>query len=430
MATSAGPRARDAVALPRDVMGLLVASRLWAARQPVDQARVRAARDELLLANHRRYVAQVPVYRRLATELGLQDAPDVTALVSDLLVSVALFKSYDEAWLIGGDFAALTDWVADVSTLAPAPSLKGVTTVQEWRRRMREEGVYLGISSGSSGRPSFVPRDRATLTALTGNGRTYSPLLWGGYAQGAPDFDLLLLVPPGRALGIEAVATGLSAIAGTSHVLTATGEGEYAGSDGGVEQRLTAATAFVRSVVESHRRLLIFGSPPSVAWLCSALLDRGAGLQLPPDVLLVTGGGWKGSAPQAAGASPVAFSRLVAEVLAIRGEQWVDVYGMTECNAYLLRCPAGRYHVPPVLDAFVLDESLVPLTGPDVTGDIALLDPFAFSYPGFLLTGDTGRLVVDACPCGLAGAGFVGTIQRATGQADKGCAGVVERVQL
>src|SRR3954451_19253622 len=102
--------------LPREAMGLLVASRLWAGRQSIDRARVCAARDALLLANHRRYVAQVPVYRRLATELDLQDVPDVAALVSSLLVSVALFKSYDEAWLTGGEFAALTDWVADVST--------------------------------------------------------------------------------------------------------------------------------------------------------------------------------------------------------------------------------------------------------------------------------------------------------------------------
>jgi hypothetical protein len=366
-------------------------------------------------------VAEIPVYGSLATELGLADADDVAELVSGLLLSVELFKSYDDGWLAEGDFAALTDWVSDISTLTPAPDLDGVCTVPGWRQRMRDEGVYLGISSGSSGRPSFVPRDRATLAALTGNGRCYSPLLWGGYAEGTPDYDLLLLAPPGRAVGIESVATGLATLAGRSHVLVPPGPDDAGGTERELEERLVETTAFVRSVGAARRQLLIFGSPPAVAWLCSVRLDGRR--DLPPDTLVVTGGGWKGSSEHAAAASPAGLERLLAEALGVPPERWVDVYGMSECNAYLLRCPAGRYHVPPVLEALVVDEDLAPLTGSEVTGDIALLDPFAFSYPGFLLTGDRGCLVAEPCGCGLAGAGFEGVIQRAAAQSDKGCAG-------
>jgi hypothetical protein len=414
----------------REIAGLLVASRLWAERQPVDDERVRAARASLLLANHARYAATVPVYRHLLTDLGLEEVADVWTLAAELLISVEVFKSYDDAWLADADFAAMTRWVSEVSTHAPNPDLHGVRTVAEWRSRVRNEGIYLGISSGSSGRLSFVPRDRATAGALATNGRSYSPLMWGGYASGEPDYDLLLLTPPGRAIGMQAVATGLASQAGRSHLLTppGPGEGPAPGSHGASgrcdDAAFTATVEFVRATAATRRRLLIFGGPPAVAWFCSELGQRGLRLSLPPDTLLVTGGGWKGAgAAEAASSSLAGLAELVAEVLGVTSERWVDVYGMSECNAYLLRCPSGRYHVPPVVDMFVVDDNLTPLSGPDATGTIGFLDPFAFSYPGFLLTGDRGRLVTAACPCGLAGPGFVGDITRAPEQELKGCAG-------
>jgi hypothetical protein len=406
----------------REIAGLLIASRLWAERQPVDDERVRAARANLLLANHARYAATIPVYRQLLTDLRLDDVADIPALAADLLISVDLFKSYDEAWLADGNFAAMTRWVSEVSTHAPDPDLQGVRTVAEWRNRLRGEGIYLGISSGSSGRLSFVPRDRATAAALATNGRSYSPLMWGGYASAEPDYDLLLLTPPGRALGMQAVATGLAAQATRSHTLIPPDPNEEPARDSGAA--LTATLDFLRAGAATGRRLLIYGGPPAVAWFCTQAHERGEDVALPPDTLLVTGGGWKGArADDPASSSPAALGELIGRSLGITAERWVDVYGMSECNAYLLRCQSGRYHVPPVLEMFVVDDDLTPLSGPDVTGTIALLDPFAFSYPGFLLTGDRGRLVTAPCPCGLAGPGFLDGITRAPQQELKGCAG-------
>jgi hypothetical protein len=406
----------------REIAGLLIASRLWAERQPVDDERVRAARVNLLLANHARYAATVPVYRQLLSELRVADVADVTTLTTELLISVDLFKSYDDDWLAAEDFAAMTEWVSEVSTHAPDPELRGVRTVAEWRNRLRDVGIYLGISSGSSGRLSFVPRDRATAGALATNGRSYSPLMWGGSAPGEPGYDLLLLTPPGRALGMQAVATGLASQAIRSHTLTPPDPSEEPAN--GNSAALATAVEFLRAAAATRRRLLVFGGPPAVAWFCSQLSKQGGRISLPPDTLLVTGGGWKGAAARDHGwSSPATLGELIQETLGIPAERWVDVYGMSECNAYLLRCQSGRYHVPPVVDMFVVDDDLTPLSGSDVTGTIGLLDPFAFSYPGFLLTGDRGRLVTASCPCGLAGPGFVDGITRVPEQELKGCAG-------
>jgi hypothetical protein len=403
--------------LKRELAGLLVASRLWASRRPVDQTRVRQAREAALLANHQRYLSSVPVYGRLAAELGHAEVDDVATIIDELLVGVSLFKSYDDTLLAAGDFAGLTAWVGEVSTLTPVPRLDGVGTLDDWRVRMQDAGVVITVSSGTSGRPSLVPRDPATMAALQNNGRCYSMLAWGGYADGQPDFDCLLVASPGGGQGLQAVATGLAQVAGSSLFITPDGDRR----DHPLGEALAAAAELVEMAHRERRQLLVFGAPAAVAHLCIAMLEAGRHLTLPDDALLVTGGGWKAGW---AGTRPEDFPQLLEDALGLAARQVMDVYGLSECNAYLLRCAEGRYHVPPVLEAAVVDEDLRARPGTDVTGLIALLDPFAFSYPGFLLTGDWGRLVRTACRCGLEGPGFVGEIVRAPGQEAKGCAGV------
>src|SRR6185437_1962590 len=205
-----------ALLLERELAGLLIASRMWANHRPVNESRVREARDAALIANHRRYVASIPVYSRLAAELGHSEVEDVATIIDELLVGVSLFKSYDDALLAGGDFAGLTAWVGEVSTLAPEPCLDGVASLDVWRVRMQDAGVFITVSSGTSGRPSLIPRDAATMTALRNNGRCYSMLAWGGYAGSEPDFDCLLVTSPSGASGLQAVATGLAHMAGRS----------------------------------------------------------------------------------------------------------------------------------------------------------------------------------------------------------------------
>jgi hypothetical protein len=402
--------------LERELAGLLIASRIWANHRPVDQTRVRQARDAALIANHQRYVASIPVYSRMAAELGHTEVEDVATIIDELLVGVSLFKSYDDSLLDRRDFRALTEWVSEVSTLAPEPRLDGIDTFDDWRARMRDAGVVITVSSGTSGRPSLVPRDAATMAALRNNGRCYSMLAWGGYVGGEPEFDCLLVTRPDGAQGLHAVATGLAHLAGRSLFIS-----DVDDPGRSIQEALVEAAELVELAHRDQRQLLVFGAPAAVARLCVAALERRRPLLLPDDALLVTGGGWKGGW---AGQDPADFPRLVEEALALSPEQVVDVYGLSECNAYMLRCAKGRYHVPPVLEAVVVDQDLRARTGTDETGLIALLDPFAFSYPGFLLTGDWGRLVRTTCLCGLEGPGFVGDITRAPGQEAKGCAGV------
>ena len=58
-------------------------------------------------------------------------------------------------------------------------------------------------------------------------------------------------------------------------------------------------------------------------------------------------------------------------------------------------------------------------------GMLAFLDPFALSYPGFLIAGDRATLDFGSCGCGRSGAFVEGEIERAPGAEVRGCGGVL-----
>jgi hypothetical protein len=92
-----------------------------------------------------------------------------------------------------------------------------------------------------------------------------------------------------------------------------------------------------------------------------------------------------------------------------------------------MKCEHGRFHVPPHLETIILDDALEPVAGDDVTGILGVMDPFAVSYPGFLVTGDNVHRVRNPCPCGLAGDTLL-SVGRAAGAEVKGCGGIMASV--
>ena len=78
----------------------------------------------------------------------------------------------------------------------------------------------------------------------------------------------------------------------------------------------------------------------------------------------------------------------------------------------------------------VLDEGLTGRLGEGGTGALAFLDPFAVSYPGFVITGDEATLAPGGCGCGLSGPFLEGEIRRASGLEVRGCGGVLESLAV
>jgi hypothetical protein len=322
------------------------------------------------------------------------------------MLSAGVFKSYEPAWLEARDFGAMTDWLADISACRPQLRDRDIEDLDGWRAALAAEGVHLSSSSGSSGRPSFVPRDASTWAALRGNGRFYAT----DDSAGRAGFDLLALMPRGNALGLQAAAAGLARNAVRSHFL-----------DGPLEEALAGAIGFLADATKHGRPVLAFGTPDRASALCEGLLASGAPVRLVRGSRLLTGGGWKGARP----ISRAALHELVGRGLGLDGDAVIDAYSATELNCVLTSCARGRYHVPPLIQPLVFDEALEYIEDAETTGVLGFLDPFASSYPGFLLMGDVGHLTREPCACGLTGWSVLGEISRAPGHEPRGCAGAL-----
>jgi hypothetical protein len=434
----------DHAELRGHLAALLAGARLWSTQAVFDESALDRVRREAIELNHRRYVASIPAYGLLARESTSGDMADFETIVDQMLLTADVFKSYDPRWLADSDFARMTQWLDSIFFRRLDMDLAGVDSVSRWRERLRGDGVYLMYSSGTSGRLSFVPRDRSTLAALQFNGPAYSHTPWDRAGASDRPFDCLVLVPRGVALGLQAGATGLARAAERSHFLfdvelTAerirpTSESDRRTGAGGDGKEPTAAVydrdeayaralEFLREVKAGGRRFLVFGPPFEVEELCARLLATKMPIRLPDDSLVITAGGWKSVAS-------IRRQDVVAHVqdaLGVPADHVIDTYSTAECNCVLMTCPHGRYHVPPIIEVVVLDDLLMRMAGDDVFGSIAFLDPFALSYPGHVITGDIGRLIHGPCPCGLTGWAIVGEIRRAPAQDTAGCAGVMAR---
>lgn len=408
---------------------LLELTRLWA-RGAADDGEAEEVRREAIRRNHVRYLELVPVYRHLAREEGLTEQSGFDAIVEHALLADDVFKSYRPEWIESRAFDRMTAWLGDrfIRRLHLETDLDGVAA---WKARLKEDGVYLAFSSGTSGRLSFVPRDRRTLEALMRNGQSYPHAVWSPSAEGRYGaFDSLILGGTGAGMGLQSAGSGLARMARRSHFLMdfeirPEEPGHREGSaywDAAYERSLE----FLRGAADEGVRILIFGAPFQVQELCERIAADPGLLAMPPGSLLLTGGGWK-----AFDGRRVPRERLweqAGQALAIPADHIIDTYSTTELNCVFMTCSQGHYHIPPLVEPVVLDEAYTGRPGTPGRGILGLLDPFALSYPGFIVTQDQVDLARGVCACGLAGWHLRGEIHRAPGVQPKGCGGVMAAV--
>ena len=142
---------------------------------------------------------------------------------------------------------------------------------------------------------------------------------------------------------------------------------------------------------------------------------------------VATGGGWK--AYEGGRVPVVDFRKQVEKVLGIPEKYCLDIYGMVEGNGWLVHCPEGHYlHSPySYYKPLVLDNEYKPI-GYGEWGRFAFLDAAAYSYPGFLMSGDKVRML-EHCPvCDRPGPVLEPEIKRAAGAEIRGCAEEVRRM--
>jgi hypothetical protein len=157
------------------------------------------------------------------------------------------------------------------------------------------------------------------------------------------------------------------------------------------------------------------------------LEERGIVFNFTNRGLVGTGGGWK--IQEAQRIPGVDFRKKVEELLGIKDEHCLDLYGMVEGNGWMMHCPEGHYlHIPHThYHAMVLDDEYKP-KGYGEYGRFAFLDGSTFSYPGFIVSGDRVR-ILEQCPvCDRIGPVLEPEITRIKGQEMRGCAEEMRRM--
>ena len=148
---------------------------------------------------------------------------------------------------------------------------------------------------------------------------------------------------------------------------------------------------------------------------------------MPEGSILLFGGGWKTFEGEKMGKAELL--QVIEAAFGLKGDSAIEGYSMIEMNTMMTCCSEARFHIPPLIEPIVLDEDLLPKPGAGHRGIFGFLDPFALSYPGFLISGDEINLWHGECSCGRKGYAIDGEIQRVAGKEVKGCGGVMASVK-
>jgi phenylacetate-coenzyme A ligase PaaK-like adenylate-forming protein len=146
----------------------------------------------------------------------------------------------------------------------------------------------------------------------------------------------------------------------------------------------------------------IFGFPAFLWFVLERLRHTGAApLTLPPDSLVLTGGGWKSHA--ALEIDKQIFRQRLQSQLGIADDRCRDGYGAVEHGVPYFECRHHRFHVPAYARAAVRDVgSMRPLAYGE-PGLLHLMSPYIRSCPAHsMVLGDLAVLLPGSeCGCGL-----------------------------
>lgn len=447
----------------------------WAQTGTCDQEKLRSYRHRLLEANHQHYYTNIPRYRRLCEKSGVGEQASLQTITQKLMVTDDTFKSYPQRLLEARDFQGMTEWVKQVSTFRGTLNSQDIHSIDDWLSELERQGLYLVFSSGTSGQMSFVPRDQQSWSHFMNLPYLYLPQFLGRRGVlpwwkrsalklistrlspqkflnlikkiGMRDLEGFFMNFAGGQQGIQLVGQEAGKLTRTAHYLyeikmSATAVRSLvrgpknADDEKAVEQFLLTTVhrkeenysrmiQQMQTCADDGRKVMLFGTPYLLKELCEKVwLDRGQ-LCLPSGSHVMYGGGWKSFNGQRIPEDQLLS--MISHTFGLPKEAILEGYSMTEINGLLPKCQEGRFHLPPYLEALTLDEELNVQSQNQSVGTLAILDPFAVSYPGFLITGDNVSLSHTSCPCGLDGSSIL-QVERAPGREVKGCGGIMATV--
>ncbi|MCU0235736.1 MAG: hypothetical protein MUC72_01465 [Acidobacteria bacterium] len=389
-----------------------------------------------------RHYHQSRIYHKLCRERGF--APEQVRSVADLdrvpLLPDTFFKDYPE----GREFAL---WLGNIVSgeLPRVVIQRSNPSADDVVQAFNEAGMAVTFSSGTSGRHTFIPRDRRTF--LAAEYIMAKSVVAMTYPHWQRDWHGYLLMPDprrtslfaGRACAVFFDVIGDVRVAVDREVTTEVIRLAMAGQ-GGIKGRIARHVArrrwqrMITDIIrwlELHERdggkVMFFGAPFILQRVLERLRRQGRRFAFGERGWVGSAGGWKTFEGERI---PLAdFRAQVEQVLGIPQKHCLDMYAMVESNACMLQCPEGHcLHVPhPFFRPLVLGDDGRPLPW-GKWGRFAFLDAAALSYPGFIMTGDRVRLL-ERCPtCDRPGPVLDPEVNRFGDAGVRGCAEELRRL--
>ncbi|MGW1780546.1 hypothetical protein ACWCQQ_15590 [Streptomyces sp. NPDC002143] len=399
--------------------------------QDIQELQLEAAREAFTA--HR---ARIPLLHTRAQDTGVREITALDDLVP-LLFSHTSYKSYPVSLITAGRWDRLLRWYTTVSAVEPDDvDLDGVHDIDAWTDRITAAGHRPYITSGTSGKVSFLNCDASDLGFLHdilenltcwpdplppepirrgyllapagGPMRSIDGYRWHAEVFARPGETLLLTEEPLRVS--ELMSSALLRRRMAEGTATPQEISAFESRSAAREQELDAAVARIVDDIAEHRDepLLVAGMNNQQFTLIQALRARGvADGSLHPDTLVLSGGGNKNRA------LPDDYQQQFASFY--EGVRRVRSYGMTELQGSCLACEQGNHHVPPWVIPLVLDESGEKLLNTEQTvveGRFAFLDVSLEGRWGGLISGDHVLVDFARCACGRPGPAVLPDITR------------------
>jgi len=392
-----------------------------------------------------------------AAESGATEIRDRADMVP-LLFPHTAYKSYPESFLTEQRWDRLGKWLGTVSPHPISPiETSDITDIDEWIARLQAKGHYVSCSSGTTGKSAMLLASGKDMDWSRRD--TVNVFAWGsgvvpardrrrigvaatasvpkniiiGEAQAAafgdPAKDAFRLpIPPITVGSLTKMVVLRKKIAeGTARPEELA---DFERTSAERQDALDKAMFLAADELIEHRadKLFISGLWNALYQVAKIVRERGfSAADFHPDNCIYVGGGLKRAQ------LPPDYREFVHETFNIPANRDFQNYSMQELNSGMPKCQAGdRYHVPPWMVPFILDErgeALLPHESGEIEGRAGFFDLSLDGRWGGVITGDKISLDLDPCACGCAGPSVRDNIVRyADIQGDDkiGCAGTVD----
>jgi hypothetical protein len=407
--------------------------------------RFQERRDRIKLLGHR------------AREAGTAEIRSREDMVP-LLFPHSVYKSYPESFLIEEKWELLGKWLGAVSPYPISPvETADVTGIDDWIDRLQARGHYVSCSSGTTGKSAMLLASDKDMGWSRRD--TVNVFAWGSGVQPTRDRRMMGLAPTaavpknlviGQAqqeafgdpakerfrLPVPPITVGSLTKMVVLRKKIADGTArpeELADFEQTSRERQEtldkAMTAGAEALIKYRdEKLYISGLWNALYQVAKTVRGMGyAAKDFHPDNCIYIGGGLKRAQ------LPPDYQEFVHQTFNIPANRNFQNYSMQELNSGMPKCQRGdRYHIPPWLVPFILDEeggTLLRHEAGEIEGRAAFYDLSLDGRWGGIITGDKISLDFSPCACGRKGPSVRNNIARyADIQGDDkiGCAGTVD----